>query len=54
MLTPLFRCLMPFVIFMQMAFQQVVRMTRCDNMLGYPAMLREMLSYLGYVWYPEY
>ena len=39
---------------MQMAHQQVVRMTQCEDTLGFPALLREMLSYLGYVWYPEY
>ena len=39
---------------MQMAYQQVVRMTRCEDTRGFQALLREMLSYLGYVWYPEY
>ena len=39
---------------MQMAFQQVVRMTRCEDTPGFPAMLCEMLNYLGCVWYPEY
>jgi hypothetical protein len=39
---------------MQMALQQVVRMTRCEDTPGFPVMLREMLSYLGYIWYPEY
>jgi hypothetical protein len=51
---PLFWCLIPFVIFMRMAIQQVVHMTRCEDTPGYLAMLHEMLSYLGYVWYPEY
>ena len=41
-------------IFLQMAYQQVVRMTRCEDTPGFLALLREMLSYLGYVWYPEY
>jgi hypothetical protein len=39
---------------MQMAYQQVVRMTQCEDTLGFPTLLREMLSYLGYVRYPEY
>jgi hypothetical protein len=39
---------------MQMAYSQVVRMTQCENTTGFPALLREMLSYLGFIWYPEY
>jgi hypothetical protein len=39
---------------MQMAYQQIVRMTQCEDTRGFPVLLREMLSYLGYVWYPEY
>jgi hypothetical protein len=36
-----------------MAFQPVVRMIHCEDTPGFLAMLREMLSYLGYAWYPE-
>lgn len=37
-----------------MAPCQVVRMTRAENTTGYPDMLREMMSYLGFSFYPEF
>jgi hypothetical protein len=29
-------------------------MTQCEDTRGFPALLRELLNYLGFVWYPEY
>src|SRR4051812_657251 len=32
----------------------IVRLTRCIGVRGHPAKLIEMMSYVGYRWYPEY
>ena len=37
-----------------MAYQQVVRMTRCETTTGHPELLRDLASYLGFLWHPEY
>src|SRR3954467_1004452 len=34
--------------------RQIVRLTRCIGVRGHPAMLIEMMSFMGYRWYPEY
>ena len=34
--------------------RQIVRLTRCIGVRGHPATLIEMMSYVGYRWYPEY
>src|ERR1041385_3996853 len=34
--------------------RQIVRLTRCLGVCGHPAMLIEMMSFIGYRWYPEY
>ena len=34
--------------------RQIVRLTRCLDVRGHPATLIEMMSYVGYRWYPEY
>src|SRR3954465_7702544 len=34
--------------------RQIVRLTRCICVRGHPAMLIEMMSFVGYRWYPEY
>ena len=34
--------------------RQIVRLTRCLDVRGHPATLIEMMSYVGYQWYPEY
>ena len=34
--------------------RQIVRLTRCLGVRGHPAMLIEMMSFIGYRWYPEY
>ena len=39
---------------MQMACYQVVRMTNAEDATGHLEMLQEMLTYLGYIWNPEY
>src|SRR3954466_15693014 len=33
---------------------QIVRLTRCIGVRGHPATLIEMMSFVGYRWYPEY
>src|SRR3954466_13017760 len=33
---------------------QIVRLTRCIGVRGHPATLIEMMSLVGYRWYPEY
>src|SRR3954469_6656414 len=33
---------------------QIVRLTRCIGVRGHPAMLIDMMSFMGYRWYPEY
>ena len=35
-------------------YPQVVRMTRCEGTTGYPEMLRDMVTFLGFRWAPEY
>lgn len=37
-----------------MSYAQVVLLTRCETTTGYPAFLRDMASYLGFRWHPEY
>ena len=39
---------------LQMAYYQVVRMTRCETTTGHPELLRDLASYLGFLWHPEY
>src|SRR3954465_3082536 len=34
--------------------RQIVRLTRCIGVRGHPDMLIEMMSFMGYRWYPEY
>src|SRR3954464_1060918 len=34
--------------------RQIFRLTRCLGVRGHPATLIEMMSYVGYRWYPEY
>src|SRR4051812_6592181 len=34
--------------------RQIVRLTRCIGVRGHPAMLIEMMSFVGYRWYPKY
>src|SRR3954470_10486033 len=34
--------------------RQIVRLTRCIIVSGHPAKLIEMMSFVGYRWYPEY
>ena len=34
--------------------RQIVRSTRCLDVRGHPAMLTEMMSFIGYRWYLEY
>src|ERR1041385_1999206 len=34
--------------------RQIVRLTRCLGVRGHPAMLIEMMSFIGYRWYPKY
>ena len=34
--------------------RQIVRLTRCLGVRGHPATLIEMMTYVGYRWYPEY
>src|SRR3954468_14817275 len=34
--------------------RQIVRLTRCLGVRGHPATSIEMMSYVGYRWYPEY
>src|SRR3954470_24035883 len=34
--------------------RQIVRLTRCLGVRGHPVMLIEMMSFIGYRWYPEY
>src|ERR1041385_8073501 len=34
--------------------RQIVRLTRCLDVRGHPAMLTEMMYFIGYRWYPEY
>src|SRR3954471_12518069 len=34
--------------------RQIVHLTRCIGVRGHPAMLTEMMSFVGYQWYPEY
>src|SRR3954469_17252838 len=34
--------------------RQIVRLTRCIGVRGHPATLIEMMSFVGYRWYPEY
>src|SRR3954469_13883302 len=33
--------------------RQIVRLTRCIGVRGHPTMLIEMMSFIGYRWYPE-
>src|SRR3954467_884890 len=33
---------------------QIVRLTRCIGVRGHPATLIDMMSFVGYRWYPEY
>ena len=35
-------------------YPQVVRMTRCEGTAGYPEMLRDMVTFLGFRWALEY
>ena len=35
-------------------YPQVVRMTRCESTARYPEMLRDMVTFLGFRWAPEY
>ena len=35
-------------------YPQVVRMTRCKETAGHPALLRDMITFLGFCWAPEY
>lgn len=37
-----------------MAYEQIVRLTRAESTLGYPAILHEMMVYLGFSWQPEF
>src|SRR3954452_16082733 len=34
--------------------RQIVHLTRCIGVRGHPATLIEMMSFVGYRWYPEY
>src|SRR3954462_8026722 len=34
--------------------RRIVRLTRCIGVRGHPATLIEMMSFVGYRWYPEY
>src|ERR1043165_1393939 len=34
--------------------RKIVRLTRCLGVRGHPSMLIEMMSFIGYRWYPEY
>src|SRR3954468_7034922 len=34
--------------------RQIVRLTQCIGVRGHPAMLIEMMYFVGYRWYPEY
>ena len=51
------RLIKPFPFNLQMDlrfYPQVVRMTRCEGTAGYPEMLRDMVTFLGFRWAPEY
>ena len=37
----------------QRYYLQVVRMTRCEETAGHPALLRDMVTFLGFRWAPE-
>ena len=38
----------------QRFYPQVVRMTRCERTTGHPELLREMVTFVGFRWAPEY
>ena len=38
----------------QMSYAQVVRMTHCEKTTGHPELLRDMVTFLGFRWAPEY
>ena len=49
------RLIKPFPFNLQMDlrfYPQVVRMTRCEGTTGYPEMLRDMITLLGFRWAP--
>lgn len=37
-----------------MSSDQVVRLTHCDGTTGHPAMLIEVMDYIGFRWFPEF
>ena len=51
------RLIKPLSVHLQMDlrfYPQVVRMTRCEGTTGYPEMLRDRVTFLGFGWAQEY